>query len=279
MTHAYSYAGFALTGVDEFGTEWTVQRTSGWHDGVGVRVSRETRAGQDGEYDSPSHREGREVSLIGLAINADHAAMAQSGLLFTGLPLAGEVIGESDGMALSGRARIIDQPKFEHRYPLPAVWQLTVVMPDPLKYGPSLFAATGLEAPSGTGLVFPLAFPLDFGVAAGTTPGALSLPNAGKATYWPRLRIDGPVVNPVVTLNDTGAWVRVERDVAAGQWLDIDTGLRRVLLNGQVSVGPQVTYSGNWLGVPPGGASMSWAADTSDPDAQLSVWHYEGAWP
>jgi hypothetical protein len=60
--------------------------------------------------------------------------------------------------------------------------------------------------------------------------------------------------------------------------VDIDCGNRRVLLNGQSSIMRFVTYSGNWLAVPPGGASMSITADAADPAAGMSVWHYEGAW-
>lgn len=123
-----------------------------------------------------------------------------------------------------------------------------------------------------------LQYPLDYGVPAGQTPGSISVGNTGTATYWPRLRIDGPVTNPVVTCNETGDQIRYTGSVLAGQWLDVDTTNRRVLLNGQVSVRRNVTSSGNWLAVPQGGASISWAADTVDPAAQLSVWSYEGAW-
>jgi hypothetical protein len=104
------------------------------------------------------------------------------------------------------------------------------------------------------------------------------VPNVGTATYWPVLRIDGPVINPVVTVNETGDWVRINRTVLAGQWLDIDAANRRVMLNGSVSLAGAVTYSGRWLGIPPGGASLSWNADTADAAARLTINGFEGAY-
>jgi hypothetical protein len=101
--------------------------------------------------------------------------------------------------------------------------------------------------------------------------------NAGTAPYWPRLRVDGPVTNPVVTLVESGAWVRFTGSLLAGQWLDLDMVNRRVLLQGQVSVRQNVSSSGDWLSVPPGGGSVTWSADTADPAALLSVWGYEMA--
>ena len=121
-------------------------------------------------------------------------------------------------------------------------------------------------------------WPTDWGIPEGVTPGAVSVPNAGTAAYWPRLRIDGPVLNPVVTLMETGAWVRINGAILAGQWVDMDMANRRVLLQGQVSIRHwPVTFSGNWLAVPVGSGSITWTADTADPAALLHVFGHERA--
>jgi hypothetical protein len=106
----------------------------------------------------------------------------------------------------------------------------------------------------------------------------VSLRNDGTATYWPALRIDGPVTNPVVTVNETGDWVRIGRDITSGQWLDIDCAERSVLLNGQLSLAADVTFSGHWLGIPKGGASMTFNADSADSSALLGIYGTEGAY-
>jgi len=110
------------------------------------------------------------------------------------------------------------------------------------------------------------------------TPGAVRVSNAGKAAYWPTLRVDGPSPNPTVSLVETGAWVRYGGTLLAGQWLDFDMANRRVLLNGQVSVRQLVSFSGDWLCVPPGGGSVAWTDDGGSSAALLSVWGTEGAW-
>jgi len=77
---------------------------------------------------------------------------------------------------------------------------------------------------------------------------------------------------------ETGAWVRYGGPVLTGQYLDFDMANRRVLLQGKVSVRPQVSSSGDWLAVPVGGGSVAWTDDGGDPAALLSVWGNEGAW-
>jgi hypothetical protein len=155
-------------------------------------------------------------------------------------------------------------------------YTLTVTAPDPLKYGPPTYGyATLSTSTPGAGKVYPVAYPVDYGIAPGVTPGAVSVANAGSAAYWPRLRILGPVTNPVVTLVESGAWVRFTGSLLAGQFLDLDMANRRVLLQGKVSVRQNVSSSGDWLAVSPGGGSVTWTADTADPAALLSVWAYE----
>lgn len=276
--HVFSYGGLLLTGLDEFGTEWVVESVQGWNDGVGVRLPRESKAGQDGEWDSMPLRQAREVTWTGKALAPDHAALEHSSRVFTACPVRGDAVGEAEGLVLSASARLSDAPKFAHSTADSAAWQLTVVAADPLLYGQPVQVTAGLAGVSGTGRVWPRVWPRDWGVPAGVTPGSVTVPNAGTAPYWPTARIDGPVINPKVTLNETGDWVRVARSVAAGQWLDVDFANRRVMLNGSVSLASVVTFSGRWLAVPVGGGSVSWAADSADPAALLTINGFEGAY-
>jgi hypothetical protein len=276
--HEFSYAGRPLTGFDEFGCEWTVERVDGWNDGVGLRVQREVRSGADGEFEAQPLRQAREVSWLGQVLAPSHAALEQAARAFAALPLRGEVIGESEGLILSASAFVSEGQKFAHSTSDRGTYQLTVVASDPLLYAPPVLLSTGLDGVTGTGLVYPLTYPLDYGVPAGATPGAVQVPNGGTAPYWPALRIDGPVTNPVVTVNETGDWVRFNGSLTAGQWLEIDCQNRRVLLNGQVSQAAKVTFSGRWLVIPVGGAGMSFDADTADAASLLSIYACEGAY-
>jgi hypothetical protein len=61
--------------------------------------------------------------------------------------------------------------------------------PDPLKYGASLSATTGLPTTSG-GLVYPLAYPLAYG---SPVTGRVSCSNAGSAPTAPTFTVTGPI--------------------------------------------------------------------------------------
>ena len=283
---AFTYAGFVLDGTDEFGCEWTTSVADGWFSSAKVRGGGGSdRSGQDGAWGSTPLRTARIVRLAGRVRTTDGIGVLELAMRrFAALPVVGELACTSTVLTLSGAAQIEDAPDTSLvaadnlAGPRQATWQVTVRLPDPLLYGPETFLSTGLDGVAGTGRVWPRVWPRDWGIPAGETPGSIEVPNDGTAPYWPRLRIDGPVPNPVVTLNETGDWVRFNGSLGAGQWLDFDLANRRVLLNGQVSLRQFVTSSGRWLMVPPGGGSVSWAADGADPAATLSVWSYEGAW-
>jgi hypothetical protein len=83
-----------------------------------------------------------------------------------------------------------------------------------------------------------------------------------------------------VSLVETGDWVRYSGSIGAGQHVDINWGTpRRVTIgDNPVTVRQRVTYSGNFLAVPVGGADMTWTADSFGDGHSLSAWAYEGAW-
>jgi Phage tail protein len=255
---------------------------TGWMDGAPVAPGLVDKAQQDGGWDGTGFLRPREVTLAGGVVQADHAAaMAVADALTSLTPQARYELTVDDSAVGSRSAlvRLTSAPVLTWLTARAFVYEVTVTAPDPLKYGPPTFASTTLAVTGGgTGLTYPLAYPLDYGQVPGVIPGAVSLANDGTAGYWPRLRIDGPVPNPTVSLVETGDWVHFEGTVGAGQWLDIDCANRRVLLNGQVSVRAAVSSFGSWLAVPPDGGSLSWTADAADPAAKLNVWGRQGAW-
>src|SRR5690606_27793991 len=88
-----------------------------------------------------------------------------------------------------------------------------------------------------TALGFTGGLTVPFTIPAQVSAGRATLVNAGTSDVGLRLRIDGPVVEPRVTLlTDQGtAVLRLNLTVGAGQWLDIDTAARTVYLNGVAS--------------------------------------------
>ena len=279
----FSVDGFALQGVDSDGVKWTTEKVAGWHGAPPMRTARSSRSQQSGTEPATGHSDERLVTLSGKARGVDTPTIEAAGRRLAAVLASGgmgSLVGESDYGVLSTSVAIEDAPEFELIAPHMAVWQLTVAAPDPLLYGPPTYGSASLaSATPGAGRVWPREWPTDWGVAPGVTPGAVLVANAGTAAYWPRLRIDGPVWNPVVTMVETGAWVRINGTIPAGQYVDLLMAERRVLLHGTISIRHwPVTSSGDWLAVPPGGGSITWTDDGGSPAALLSVWGSEGAW-
>jgi len=273
--------GGVLLDVDDGTSFRVVGDIPGWDDAPDIRDGLTSKAQQDGAWDGTGFDDARVVALSGLVDEATpQSAYAVLRALSALRPQSIHelvVVNAAIG-SLSAMVRVTSGVKPAWIGDTAFEYTMTVTAPDPLKYGPPTFATATLStATPGAGLTYPLAYPLDYGIAPGVTPGAVAVANDGTAAYWPRLRILGPVTNPVVTLVESGAWVRFTGSLLAGQWLDLDMANRRVLLQGQVSVRQNVSSAGDWLSVPPGGGSVTWSADTADPAALLSVWAYEMA--
>jgi len=274
-------AGIVLD-VDDGTSFRVVESLVGWDDAPGVRSGMVARAGQDGAWDATGNFSERVVEIVGFVQEPTMvAARAVARQLSALRPQSVHtfVVAESaaPASALSARVRVTVGVKPVWVDDMSFGFTLQVTAPDMLRYGAVTFGSASLSAASGgAGLTYPLVYPRDYGVAAGVTPGAVTVSNTGTAQFWPVLRIDGPVTNPVVTAS-TGSWLRYTGSLLAGQWLDIDLGARTVLLNGQVSHRFKVTGGGDWLAVPVGGATFEFDADTADPAALLSVYGFEGA--
>lgn len=71
------------------------------------------------------------------------------------------------------------------------------------------------------GFGFNLAFDLSFG--GGGVVGQLLVDNAGDAATPPRLKVSGPVTNPIIANATTGEEVRLLYTLAEGEYLEVDT--------------------------------------------------------
>lgn len=274
--------GITLGGVDGFGTTLTLALEDGFLGSPAMRLARVDWPSQAGSFPTAGVLESRTIVLTGLGLATTTAGAIASARALDAI-LAGGGTGPLVWVDPAGTLQMMVQRDGPVRIRITAPtifeWQLALWAADPIKYGLGASAiATLTGAGGGTGRVWPRVWPLGWGGVVGINSGSVSVRNAGTVTYWPVVRITGPAVNPTITLNETGDFVRLAYTVPAGQWVDIDLGTRRVLLNGQVSLRYLATYGGNWLAVPVGGGTVSWTADVADPAALLTVNFYEGAW-
>lgn len=148
---------------------------------------------------------------------------------------------------------------------------------DPIVYSgtETVVDEIGLPTYSG-GLTVPFTVP--FTINGTLSAGFADITNSGKADTGMLIRIDGPVSEPFVWLeHDDGTVQRLDFDIelAAGQWLDVDTKNRTVLLEGAASRRGQT--SGDWPILPPGAHRLRWNAAVYNEQAKLTV-RYRSAW-
>lgn len=155
--------------------------------------------------------------------------------------------------------------------------QAAFVALDPFIYAGDQTVIDEIGLPIFTGgLTVPVMVPVQ--IDGALAAGFADLTNTGTADAGLSIRIDGPVVMPSVWLvHDDGTVQRLRFDIelVAGQWLDIDTRIRTVLLNGTTSRRGQTT--GDWPILPPGTHRLRWNATTYNDQATLTV-RWRSAW-
>ncbi|MEU5693868.1 hypothetical protein [Actinosynnema sp. NPDC020468] len=104
-------------------------------------------------------------------------------------------------------------------------------------------------APPGSGIRFPLVFPVRFGQSQSAE--VVRVDNPGDFAAPLRLTLRGPIGDPAVVNLGTGEQLEFAYTLLAGQWLTVDTATRDVLFNGT----PRFLTPGRrntWLTAPPG---------------------------
>lgn len=104
------------------------------------------------------------------------------------------------------------------------------VCADPRLYSVTEHSVTIPQPSAGSGLVYPITYPLDFGTAGDS--GSRLVDNAGDIAASPVLTITGPCTTPSVTQVATGVVFELGLTLAAGESVVIDTGAGTVLLGG-----------------------------------------------
>jgi hypothetical protein len=174
-----------------------------------------------------------------------------------------------------GRPRLVepDTTTIRRGY---SITRAAFVANDPLIYSAEEHSETlALPVASG-GLTLPLTVPI--AISAAVASGQRPIVNAGSTPVGLRLRIDGPVMGPRVSLlasDGTSATLVFDLDLAAGQWLDVDTAARTVRLNGTASRRGKTI--GDWPVLLPGAGEVSFGALTYNPLARLAV-AWRDAW-
>lgn len=121
---------------------------------------------------------------------------------------------------------------------------------DPRKYGPIQTATTELPA-AGTGLVWPITYPIDWGQPG--SGGKITLTNKGLAPTVPTFRAKGGLApGTTITEAGTGKRLTLDRIIPDGEVVKFDGRTRRVTLNGVADVSAGFLTRREWMTVEAG---------------------------
>lgn len=156
-----------------------------------------------------------------------------------------------------------------------ATTQCAFACPDPLIYAGEETVVGPITPPTWSGgWSLPFTFPFSFGSAA-LIGGEDTLSNEGTVPAGMVLRVDGPCLNPTVTVTQgsVSESLTISTTVASGDYLEIDTAARTVFYNGTIN--QRGYFSGDWPLVPVGDSTVRYRA--SEGTGQLTV-TFRSAW-
>ncbi|MEM9521557.1 MAG: hypothetical protein AAGA37_19765 [Actinomycetota bacterium] len=184
------------------------------------------------------------------------------------------------GIAGGGRRRIYCRPRgdaltIDRGFTLGTardVFQLHAT--DPRIYDDVESQASVLLASGAGGLTWPLTWPLDWG---STRLGLKSVINDGNAAAGARFTMYGPVTNPRVENITTGQTIELSLQIAAGEFVEVNTALGVVLLNGTASRFSALTVGSELFLLQPGVNEIRYAANASGIGSSLGI-GFRSAW-
>lgn len=126
--------------------------------------------------------------------------------------------------------------------------QYTLFCPDPAYYSSTL--KTGTMAPqTPLGRTYDRIYNLIYG--GGSLINSLAVVNAGWATTYPTITINGPIKNPTLGNVTTGQYMTINYSLTNTDSLVIDLYQKLITLNG-VSARNLLAGNSTWFGAPPG---------------------------
>lgn len=227
------YRGFTLGTDDTFMYELT-----GWDDLPPVDSGNSPKSMQHGSYNGRKFARERTVTWVGKFNPADpgtwNEKLSQLRSAFTitddEYPITVTTLNETLVAYGSVTARAIPNDRSFGAAKLANV-SIQFTCSDPRRYSDGTQTIT-MQFPgtSSTGLVYPLVYPLDYGVTS--IAGAGSFNNGGDAALPAVYRITGPVSNPSVYNDTTGMFMSFNITLIADEYIDVTTSDGTVVLNG-----------------------------------------------
>lgn len=226
------------SGVDTYGVDWRLQNDAGW-DSPDLEEVAQERSGADGLWDDEPFYGGRTLTLEGKLFAPTYEAREAAGYrLVEAVPrdrlvqvTVNEITPKWVWARRSGRLMIRKLTDVISEF------SISMLAPDPRKYGGAYTAATISVAPSGGGLAPPWTPPILIPAPA-TGPSQTTLTNAGGYNTPPTIIIHGPGSGISIFNYSTSLLLAFDLTLAAGDYLAVDVAGGTALLNGSAPRAP-----------------------------------------
>jgi hypothetical protein len=221
----------------------------GWEERPAARFDKVNRTNGHGSHPSAIWSDERTVTVEGFCFDPEQRDAMLAGIQDVAAFDDGcdPITVTAAGRTLTANAQLVDaRPVLERgKWGIGWFgWLLQWRCPDPLRYGPTQSASTGLPTASG-GLTYPLTYPLSYGTVGAT--GQITMTNPGTADAPVRFTVTGTLAAGFEISAGTRR-ITYPDPVPAGQTIVIDTGAGSVLVEGTTSRRGRLT-SADWLQV------------------------------
>lgn len=163
----------------------------------------------------------------------------------------------------------VDVPYAFHK----AAVAIEMSCPDPLIYAAaSSSVSAGLPNPT-SGAVWPVTWPMTYGSSSG---GALTVVNSGNWATPLKFTIQGPCVNPWVSLGS--AKLTFNLTLASTDTLTVDTGAHTITLNGTANRYNTLAVGSQWFTAAPGSSTVNFGSGDSTQVTATCTATYSSAW-
>jgi len=276
--YGLEYRGFAFGGsTSDF---LLAPGSIGFADLPGVATADRQRLRRHGLHPGDDFMLGRQI-LIPIEVTADDTATWETNLgalreAFRVDPDRGEdpLVFQIPGIAGGGKRRINCRPR-GLAVPVDLDWFYEIVVvtvrleatsPYLLDDSETTVISSLLTAGS-SGLTWPLTWPLNWGTVESSS---FTLTNNGTQAADFCATIPGPVTNPKIVDVGTGRELEFTIALASGEFLEVDTGARTVLLNGTASRYSTIAAGSEWFTLAPGSNELSYRADSGSSNLSIT---------
>jgi len=225
---------------------------TGWDDGVTVRRDATVRPVSNGDFKEPYTFGSRLIGISGTAIATSRGELQRMRDALAGILADGEYADISVETSVSTRYAVVGLEKsleWVQQHDTVAAFRLELYAPDPHIYGTERTITLGATNNVGGGLIYPLAYPLNYNPATLLTYNP-TMVNNGNAISWPKFKVTGDYYSGFTLTDGKDNKVTYNGIVSTAAPVEIDMGKGTATQNGTDKT--VLVSERDWFGILPG---------------------------